>query len=112
VVENPLPNQTLSGKVTVSGWAYDPDGRIVAARVLIDGSTFLNLQYGIKRDDACAALPDAKACPNVGFTGEVDTTLLSNGLHSLAVSLSDDSGGTVNIPLIGRSGMNVFVDNK
>jgi hypothetical protein len=111
-ITSPVASSTVRGTIKVWGWAWDPDGTVRTARLLVDGITFATLEYGEERGEQCAALPDVPACPNIGFSGDFDTTRLSNGLHQLGVQLTDDSGRTTIIPALGRFGMNIFVDNR
>jgi hypothetical protein len=112
VLQHPQPNQRISGIVNIWGWAWDPDGTVRAAELLVDGITYMTLGYGDERAAQCAALPGVAACPNIGFWGDFDTSRLSNGLHSLGVRLRDDKGRTTIIPRLGPNGINITVDNR
>jgi hypothetical protein len=111
IVLNPAPNTKLKGIVKIWGWAWDPDGTIRQARLRIDGLTYMTLNYGEERAEQCTTLPDVKACPNIGFWGDFDTSLVSNGVHELGVVLVDDKGASAVIPRLSRGGMNVIFDN-
>ena len=111
VVESPRPNERLRGTVRVSGYAYDPDGTVRSVTLLVNGLTLAAVPYGRPRPDACAQLPEAGACPNIGFEMDLDTRLLGNGLHALGIRVTDESGGSVVIPRLILNGMNVFVEN-
>jgi hypothetical protein len=69
------------------------------------------LAYGEERGEQCASLADVPACPDIGFSGDFDTSVLSNGLHQIGVMLVDNVGRSAVIPLPGRFGMNVFVND-
>ena len=96
LVTSPAEGQTVSGIVTISGWATDL-------------SRGVNLQFGI--DDLEVSLQsfvkgtyNAAACqppqgihhsacdPNAGFSGRLDTTFLTNGPHVLRVHATDVHG--------------------
>jgi hypothetical protein len=111
VLSEPKPNQKLSGKVKISGYAWDPDGKVTAVTLLIDGGITFPLRYGVGRPDECANLPEVAACPNIGFEGELDTTQFPNGPHVLGIRLTDDGRSTTTIPRLARYGMNVFIEN-
>ncbi len=111
VLVAPKPNDTLRGKLGISGYAWDPDGRVIAVTLFIDGSAFLTLRYGLPRPEECAQLSGVSACPNIGFEGELDTTQLANGPHVLGVHLADNLGATLIVPRLVRYGMNVFIEN-
>ena len=98
--------------LTISGHAWDPDGRIAPVFLLVDGvQRGAAIRYGLPRPEACAALADVAACPNIGFEGTYDTRSLSNGAHRLGAILRDDAGRAVIIPGLTTAGMNIIVDN-
>jgi len=111
VVATPQPNEKLRGKVRISGHAWDPDGRVTSAALLLNGSSVLSLRYGLPRPEECQSLPGAQACPDIGFEGELDTTQFANGPVVLGVRLTDNSGATVILPALARYGMNIFIEN-
>ncbi|MFN0168413.1 MAG: M36 family metallopeptidase [Bryobacteraceae bacterium] len=107
----PANNERLKGDIAIYGHAWDPDGRIVAVQLLWNGEIRATVPYGRPRPEACAALPDVTACPNIGFEMGFDTRGLPNGPAVLGIRLVDDRGGAVIIPNAVRSGMNVIIDN-
>jgi hypothetical protein len=111
VVTAPTNGERVSGVLAVSGHAYDPDGRILQAILVIDGAQRVLLSYGLPRPEACAALTGIAACPNIGFEGTFDTRRLSNGAHRLGVLLFDSDFQPVIIPGLTTSGMNITVAN-
>ena len=95
----PKNNDTLSGTVHISGFAYDPgDVPITAVRLLIDEETRASLTYGGARDEQCAALPHVKLCPNIGFDGDFDTRLLNNGPHVFSILVFNSDGVATVLP--------------
>jgi hypothetical protein len=111
VVTEPSNAQVVSGTINVSGYAWDADGRVSAAILLVDNVQRANLRYGSARPEVCTALNDVPACPNIGFDGTFDTRILSNGSHRLGVLLVDNAGASVTIPGITTAGMNITVNN-
>ena len=97
--------------MTISGFAYDPDGRVTSVLLLVDGLSYGTIPYGRPRPEVCAFLQGVAACPNIGFEMEFDSRRLSNGTHVVGVGLVDDRGATVVIPDQVLSGMNVLVQN-
>ncbi len=88
----------FSGRgVVFGGWAVDTDARIVAVDIAIDGVSFGSAGYGIPRPDACAAYSNAQGCPNVGWNIAFDSTALSDGTHTLAVTATAINGQTYTI---------------
>lgn len=110
-LETPVANATLRGTVTVRGWAYDPDGTVTSARLIVNGVVQATFRLVEPRPDICATLPNVRACPNIGFETTLDTTLLRNGLNSLYIQVFDNAAGSVNLPLTSGTGINVFVGN-
>ena len=111
VLETPKVGDTLSGVIDLKGFAYAPGGRVTGVQILMDGSTVGTLTYGGDRTDACASLPDVTACPNIGFTGTLDTRRFSNGPHVLGVYIVNATGTGTTVPQLARGGMSVIVQN-
>ncbi|HMF76876.1 MAG TPA: Ig-like domain-containing protein, partial [Bryobacteraceae bacterium] len=83
---------TASGVIGVRGWSIDANAPIVSVGILVDGNTAGTAVYGNSRPDVCAAFPGTIGCPNVGWTGSLDTSVLANGTHSLQVTATDANG--------------------
>ncbi len=111
VLEAPTQGTTLSGTVTISGYVYSAGQKITSASVRVDGLTVGTAKIGVARPDVCASLPTADACPNIGFTFTLDTTLLQNGPHILGVRAVNDRGDYAVFPALVNGGINVFVKN-
>jgi hypothetical protein len=107
------PDDRLSGVVQVTGYAYSPGGTISASGVvlLVDGSSFSTAQYGLPRPVECGTLTGVAACPNIGFSVNLDTRFLSNGNHVIGVRITNSAGISVVVPNVVRNGMNVVVNN-
>jgi hypothetical protein len=92
-IDFPAPGATVAGTVTVSGWAIDSTSGIGTAiagvQVLVDGVAVGNAAYGVNRTDVCAAFPNRAGCPNVGFTFQLNTALLSPGAHTITAIATD-----------------------
>jgi Fungalysin metallopeptidase (M36)/Fungalysin/Thermolysin Propeptide Motif len=106
------PSDHLTGVVSISGYAYSPGGRVLGVVVVVDGSGIALAQSGQPRPVECANLPQVSACPNIGFSYDLDTRTLTNGDHVIGVSITNDSGLSVIVPTQVRGGMNVTIDNK
>jgi hypothetical protein len=74
---------TLSGVIAVSGWAIDPSATVNNLQLYVDGIQYSSPTYGTTRSDVCGLFSGYPGCPNVGFNGSLDTTLLSDGTHTL-----------------------------
>ena len=92
-IEAPTSGASISGTVTVSGWAIDPFyGAIGGVVVKVDGNTVGNATYGVSRTDVCTTYPGRPGCPNVGFTFALSTSGLSLGAHTITVIATDNDG--------------------
>jgi hypothetical protein len=60
----------------------------------VDGVFYANAVYGGQRPDVCAvpAYAQASGCPDVGWNYSLDTTLLAEGSHTLAVRATSTAG--------------------
>jgi hypothetical protein len=94
-IDAPPYSGTVSGPAFgIVGWATDPY-RITALSFALDGQPLaLNApyNYGRTRTDVCNAYPGDSNCPRVGWSAGFDSTRLSNGAHTLAVTATDGAG--------------------
>ena len=102
-IDAPKAGSTVSGTVSIVGWAIDNTSSVGTAigsvQVAVDGAKVGNATYGSSRPDVCAAYPGRPGCPNVGFSYSLDTTKLTAGIHALTVTATDsdskpDSGSS------------------
>jgi hypothetical protein len=93
-VDAPAFQQEVSGTIQAAGWATDASG-VALIGVQIDGApvSLPGFFYGVSRTQVCAVHGDLEDpnCPNVGWVGQLDTTLLANGPHILRLLASDGS---------------------
>jgi hypothetical protein len=111
VLESPVANAVLSGTVTVSGYMYSTGQTVYAGYVLVDGAVFSTISSSLPRPDVCSSLPDADACPKIGFSVKLDTTKLTNGPHVLGIEGFNLRGDYAIFPSQVRDGMNITVKN-
>jgi Bacterial Ig domain len=92
-VDSPAPSKYYSGAVVVYGWAIDDTSAISSVSVAVDGvPQSPGATYGQSRGDVCGVYPGRAGCPNVGWSITLDTTLFSNGIHTLAVTATTPFG--------------------
>jgi len=91
-LDSPAPNETISGVVTGYGWALDDGGPIDRVELYLDGEYIGNAVYGASRPDVANDYPGREDSPNFGYTFELDTTLYSNGSHTLSAVAFGVSG--------------------
>jgi hypothetical protein len=82
----------LSGQVGIGGWAIDQLAGISNIAVTVDNLPLGNAFYGGTRADVCNIFSGAIGCPNIGWNYYLDTTLLSDGPHTLAVTGTTTGG--------------------
>lgn len=107
-IDMPANGTTVSGTVTVAGWAIDNTSyagtAISTVQVLVDGVRVDNAAYGVSRPDVCTVYPGRTGCPNVGFTFALNTATLSSGSHTLTVTATDGDStpdtGTTSIKIV------------
>jgi hypothetical protein len=113
-ITSPKNNDTLSGTVTIAGYAYSPSQKVIGGLILIDGNTYSGATVRVNQPAtaACSTLPGPPPqCPNIGFTVNLDTTHFENGPHILGMLMVNDAGQIAIIPNISSTGMNVTIQN-
>jgi len=91
-LDSPSSNEPLSGVVTGYGWALDDGGPIDHVELYLDGEYIGNVMYGTPRPDVANDYPGRENSPNFGYTFELDTSLYSNGPHTLSAVAFGVSG--------------------
>jgi hypothetical protein len=96
-LDTPGNGQTVSGLVTVFGWALTPqpgtiptDGSTIW--VFVDGVSLGHPVYNQFRPDIAMLFPGYNNTSGAVGYFYLDTTTLSNGLHSIAWSVTDNMG--------------------
>ncbi len=93
-----------TGVLAVVGWAADADG-VARVDVQLDGGNMQSAMYGDPRPDVGATFPDFPAALFSGWIANVDTTRVTDGVHTLTVTVTDRLGMT---KLIGRRQIQVL----
>lgn len=88
-MDAPQQGATLTGSVTVNGWAFDND-TIAKVDILLDGNVIGTATYGFPRPDVAQANPGAPV--NCGFEFLFDSKQFANGAHVIAVRAVDPTG--------------------
>jgi hypothetical protein len=94
-VDAPKPNAAVSGSFFVSGWAFEKIA-VSAVEVLVDNSPIGKAIYGIARPDVAAAFP--RAPTDSGYSLNLKTSALSNGAHTVTISVTDTSSNVAALP--------------
>jgi hypothetical protein len=107
-IDTPLTGTSISGMVTVSGWAIDNTTAVGTAisgvQVKIDGVAVGAATYGTARADVCSVFPGRPGCPNVGYTFTFNANTLLPGVnHTITVSATDTDG----MPDVGTASVTV-----
>ncbi len=103
-LELPGFNQPMNGVFPVTGWALD-DGSIAYVEVMVDGLAMGNAVTGVRRPDIANRFPGNPDAEFAGFTRMLNTTVLNNGIHVLAVRVVDNEGAS---RVVGRRFVQVF----
>ncbi len=107
-LDTPANGATVSGMVSITGWASPPVGSMMnAVKVFVDGAQKGLAFYGMSRPDICATYPSLNGCPTVGFTFTLDSTTVPNGQHVIQVTASTEDGA----PPVGVGSATVNVAN-
>ncbi|MEO1408236.1 MAG: Ig-like domain-containing protein [Bacteroidota bacterium] len=94
-IASPTPNQTLSGTVTVNGWALDAES-VDQFRLEIDGVLQSQSASRFNQGFVCDAQVNREIqdpdCPQVGWQMTLNTVTIANGPHELKITAIDPSG--------------------
>jgi hypothetical protein len=105
---NPAP---ISGHIFVSGWGFESIP-ISTVTVYVDNVAVGNAFYGEARPDVKQGIPSAPLYS--GFSLGVDTTTLSNGVHTISVEVTDSANNVTpmqNYPNAPLTALPVNVNN-
>ncbi len=103
-LEYPGENQPMNGVFPIMGWGLDDDG-IDMVEVEVDGLTYSGAIYGVHRPDIHNRFPAVAGAEYSGFLYNLNTSRLTNGVHTVAVRLWDTQGMS---RVIGRRQVQVF----
>jgi hypothetical protein len=101
-IDTPEQGATVSGVFVNFGWALTPQPKSIppdgsTITVFVDGVPVGHPAYGGFRSDVAALFPGyANSNGAIGFL-EIDTTLLANGVHTIAWSVTDSDGNSAGI---------------
>ncbi len=103
-LELPGTNQPMNGVFPVTGWVID-DETVDYVEVLVDGLAVGNAVLGVHRPDIAHLFPTDPDAEYAGFIRMLNTTVLNNGIHILAVRAVDNEGSS---RVIGRRFVQTF----
>jgi predicted amidohydrolase YtcJ len=83
-LDSPAEGESVSGTFNLYGWALDNDGPIDRVEIHLDGEYIGEAVYGEPRPDVANDYPGRDGAPNFGYSFQLDTTLYSNGPHTLS----------------------------
>ncbi len=99
-VDWPVPGETKSGSFLTVGWALTPNPNASDLRactitngnvsVIIDSGPLVPVVYGEYRPDIEGLFPGFSNASNAGGRALIDSTALSNGIHTIAWYVVDD----------------------
>ncbi len=103
-LELPGTNQPMNGVFPVTGWALD-DESIDYVEIMVDGLAMGNAVTGVHRPDIGHRFPSEPDAEYSGFVRMLNTTVLNNGIHVIAVRVVDNLGAS---RVIGRRFVQTF----
>jgi hypothetical protein len=92
-VDFPKPEGSVqaNGVLEVAGWALD-DRIVDHVDILVDGLLERQAVTGIYRPDVAAMYPDKPGALVAGYILNLDSTRMTNGVHTITVRAVDDQG--------------------
>jgi hypothetical protein len=97
-IDTPAQGQTVSGTITNFGWVLSSPGVMPAngstITVFVDGAARGHVQYNLYRVDIASLFPGYANTNGAVGAFTLDTRTLSNGLHTIAWSATDNMGHT------------------
>jgi hypothetical protein len=106
-LELPGVDQPMNGVFPVTGWALDDRG-LSTIEILIDGQIVGGANWGIHRPDIAHRFPSHPEAEYAGFIRMLNTTELTDGVHTISVRLTDTDGLS---RVIGRRFVQTFNTN-
>ncbi len=103
-LEMPGENQPMNGVYPMTGWALD-DSEIAKMELMVDGLIVGPVNGGIHRPDIAYRFPSHPGADRAGFIRMLNTTELTNGVHTVAIRLTDNEGL---VKVIGRRFVQTF----
>ena len=110
-IDTPSFGASVSGTITIAGWAIDNTQTAVGTTisnvtVSVDGTMVGTATYGLSRPDVCVEWPGRAGCPNVGFTFQLNSAMLTSGSHIITVSATDSDTsadtGSISVMIVVR----------
>ncbi len=95
-LDQPVAEVELTGIVKVVGWAFNDGGGIKNIQLLANQAVITELHRTVPRTDVIEIFKVERdpGQPYVGFTADLDTSLLPNGRVKLALEVTANSGET------------------
>lgn len=114
-IDSPNSSSTaFSGFAGFGGWAIDDIAAITQVSIAVDGIDFGNAAYGGNRADVCNVFPGRAGCPNVGWNFLLNTALLTDDTHTLAVTASSSGGAhttmTASFTVANHNPIRIWID--
>ena len=97
-IDEPAQGQTVSGTILNRGWVLTPAGKAIpvdgsTVKVYIDGLLLAPVSaYNRPRPDVKAFFPGLANTDGPEAILSIDTTLLADGVHTIAWGVTDDAG--------------------
>jgi hypothetical protein len=92
-VNTPVSQQSVTGKVDVTGWALSEAG-IESVSIYVDRVFVADCSTGLPRPDVAKAYANVPESGVAGWTMTLDSTRFSPGWHELTVQARSKDGAT------------------
>jgi len=90
-IYTPDAMERVAGTVAVTGWAFDRN-TVRVVEILVDGVSMGTATFPLDSPEIAQALPWFSYLTKAGYHFDLDTTLLTDGQHTLAVRTEDRFG--------------------
>ncbi len=93
-IDQPVSDSTVSGEVTIAGWAYSEEIGIESVTLLLDGKEVVALNYGDTRPDVVEVMnvTSDPNSPELGYSGLWDSSTVENGWYRLELAIRNAQG--------------------
>jgi hypothetical protein len=93
-IDTPAYGQTVSGSLWNFGWALTPGTGCTVSNVWmsIDSGPLVAVSYGAARTDIAASFPGFTNSAGAGGAAPINTSTLSNGVHTIGWLVTDSCG--------------------
>jgi hypothetical protein len=103
----------VSGTINVFGWAGQDGQYLGTVTLSVDNIIVGYANLNVARPDVCRVYPRISNCPNSGWSYQLDTTAIADGVHTLTIATgtSGNSDNSASVQFTVANGSNSRVPN-